>query len=46
MAAEYVTKKPVTLDLHVDESVYNAVVWYETKTDGQNAEAGRIIVKE
>jgi hypothetical protein len=35
----------LSLEWNVDESVHNAVLWYETEHDGQGREAGKTITK-
>jgi hypothetical protein len=36
---------PLTIQVNVDEGVYNAVLWYESDLNGQGRELGKTIVK-
>jgi hypothetical protein len=42
----YAKTTPITLELNVDEAVYNAVAWCESSVSGEGRESGKIIVKE
>jgi hypothetical protein len=46
MAYRYATTTPITLELNVDEAVYNAVVWCESSVPGEGRESGKTVVKE
>jgi hypothetical protein len=38
-------KTPLTIQVNVDEGVYNAVLWYESDHEGRGRELGKTIVK-